>query len=304
MFGVPKSTAHSIVRKMEFTEESVAPIQERQFRSKITPEGLHALDVWVSERPDMTLEGLANKLREEKGISVCKATISKAITKIGFTVKLLRAIPISRNCPSTVLARVHYAQKFLAEAPIDHREIVWVDECGFNLHLRRKFGRARRGERASLAVANGRGQNISICAGMSEEGFLYDDIRPGAFNGEHFCTFLSGLFDVLQRLGRSNCWIILDNVRFHHRESVRVHAESFGHHLVFLPPYSPMLNPIESLFGKWKTLIRTKGVSMNRDELLGHMASARHDISITDCLGWIRDINRNLGLSLQGHLFE
>jgi hypothetical protein len=229
--------------------------------------------------------------------------LSKALTKIGFTVKLIRPIPISRNCPNTILAQKQYAKKYLSESPLDHRDIIWVDECGFNLHLWQKFGRARRGEHASLRLANSRGQNISVCAAMSKEGFLYEVLRPGAFNGVHFCAFLSGLFELLHRMGRSNCWIILDNVRFHHSESVHLCAGQFGHLLVFLPPYSPMLNPIESLFGKWKTLIRTEGVSMNRDELLEHMAAARYEISVTDCLGWIRDTNQNIGLSLQEHIF-
>lgn len=303
VFGLPRSTAYSIMRRVEVSDGPVTLQIRRQYQSKITSRGLAALAGWVDERPDMTLEGLAIKLKEEHGIVVCLATISKALTKIGFTVKLIRPIPISRNCPSTIHARKQYAEKCLSESPLDRRDIVWVDECGFNLHLRRKFGRARRGEHASLALANSRGQNISVCAAMSEEGFLHEVLRTGAYNQIHFCSFLSGLFELLNRMGRSNCWIILDNARFHHSESVRLCAESFGHILVFLPPYSPMLNPIESLFGKWKTLIRTVGVSMNRDELLGHMAAARYEISVTDCLGWIRVINRNLGLSLQEHIF-
>jgi hypothetical protein len=202
-----------------------------------------------------------------------------------------------------VLARKHYAEMFLRDSPPDRSTIVWVDECGFNLHLRRKYGRARRGHHASITVANSRGQNISVCAAMSEDGFLYEFLRPGAYNAQHFCTFLTGLFEVLREMGKDNCWIVLDNARFHHSDSPRLIAGSCGHQLVFLPPYSPMLNPIESLFGKWKTLIWTEGVSMDRDALLERMASSRYEITRADCLGWIRDMNRNVGLSLQEHLF-
>jgi transposase len=303
-FGLPKSTAHSIIRRNEKMETVADSNRGRQNPSKITSHACSALADWVNERPDATLECLKNKLMAEHGISVCKATLSKALTKIGFTVKLIRPMPLSRNSRDTVLSRKNYAEKFLDEAPLDRREIIWVDECGFNLHLRRKFGRARRGHHASLTVPNGRGQNISVCAAMSEEGLLHEYLRPGAFNGEHFCSFLTGLFELLRTMGRNNCWIIMDNVRFHHSASVRTCAESFGHQLVFLPPYSPMLNPIESVFGKWKTLIRTDGVSMNRDELLERMSSARYEISIRDCLGWIRDTGRNIGLSLQDHIFD
>jgi hypothetical protein len=264
---------------MEAGNTTIVQRSAVQSSSKIRSDGLTALADWVTERPDATLQYLVEKLRDEQGTTVCKATVSRALTKIGFTVKLIRSMPISRNCPETVLSRKHYALMFLSDVPPDRRNVIWVDECGFNLHLRRRFGRARRGQHATLAVANNRGQNISVCAAMSEEGFLYEILRPGAFNGEHFCGFLTGLFALLDRMGRANCWIILDNVRFHHSISVRLCTEASGHQLIFLPPYSPMLNPIESLFGKWKTLIRTEGISMTRDALLSHMATARHEIS-------------------------
>jgi transposase len=117
-------------------------------------------------------------------------------------------------------------------------------------------------------------------------------------------VFLLELFLVLSQMGRSQCWIILDNVRFHHSAIVNECATDHGHLLVFLPAYSPMLNPIESLFGKWKTLIHTQGVALTQDLLLHHMAVAHAEISRNDCLGWICDTTRNLGLSIQGHQFE
>jgi hypothetical protein len=160
------------------------------------------------------------------------------------------------------------------------------------------------GHLAALTMANNRGRNISACAAMSKEGFIYEMLRPGAFAAEPFCEFLWGLFEKLRIMGRHACWIVLDNVRFHHSAIVLECANSYGHTLVFLPPYSPMLNPIESLFSKWKTLIRTQGASFSVDQLLNYMATARFEISVPDCLSWIRDINRNLVLSLQRNVFE
>jgi transposase len=265
---------------------------------------MEAVSASIDTRPDMTLRKLKCKLADDFGISVSEKTISSALTRIGYTVKILRVMPLSRNCPATIQARLEYAQRYLGDAPPDHKNIVWVDECGFNLHLRRRFGRARRSDRASIAVANSRGRNISVCAAMSEEGFLYERLRPGAYNTDEFCIFITELFESLARIGRIRCWIILDNVRFHHSQVVATCATQHEHRLVFLPPYSPMLNPIESLFGKWKTLIRMQDVSLSQNGLLERMASARSEISVSDCLGWIRDMDRNIGLSLLGHIFE
>jgi hypothetical protein len=153
-------------------------------------------------------------------------------------------------------------------------------------------------------VANSRGSNISVCAAMSCEGFLHERLRPGAYNATSFCEFLNELFVKLCAGGRSQCWLIMDNVRFHHCAMVKDCATQGGHVLTFLPPYSPMLNPIESLFGKWKGLIRTHNVTLTRDMLLQNMATCRYEISRDDCLGFIREMNRDIGLSLQEHIFE
>ena len=303
-FGICISSAHAIMRRQECASEVVIGTWGGARIKKMTPEAIEAVSRWVDEKPDSTLQELRNKLAIGLSIVVCKQTISRALTRIGYTVKLIRALPESRNCPETLQSRREYAQRFLGDAPADRRNVIWVDETGFNLHLRRKYGRARIGNRASITVANNRGRNISVCAAMSEEGFLYDRVRQGAYNAEAFVTFLENLFEKLRDAGRLQCWIVLDNVRFHHCTIVHECSQRNGHTLVYLPPYSPMLNPIESLFGKWKTLIRTQGVSFTLDQLLGRMAEARVGITVPDCLGWIRDMNRNIGLSITGHLFE
>jgi transposase len=304
IFGMAVSTATSIVRRHEERGTSAPRARGGARTPKMTTSTMETMDAWVNDRPDITLRELKYKLAGDLGISVTEKTVSRALTKIGYTVKILRVIPLSRNCPETIQARLEYAQRYLGDAPPDHKNIVWVDECGFNLHLRRRFGRARRGDRASVTVANGRGRNISVCAAMSEEGFLHERLRPGAYNTDEFCIFLFELFEFLAHIGRTRCWIILDNVRFHHSQAVVACAAQYEHRLIFLPPYSPMLNPIESLFGKWKTLIRMQDVAFSQNELLVRMASARGEISVTDCLGWIRDMDRNIGLSLLGHIFE
>jgi hypothetical protein len=65
-----------------------------------------------------------------------------------------------------------------------------------------------------------------------------------------------------------------------------------------------MLNPIESLFGKWKTLIHSQGITFTRDALIENMVIAKVNITVEDCLGWIRDIGRNIALSFDNHIFE
>ena len=65
-----------------------------------------------------------------------------------------------------------------------------------------------------------------------------------------------------------------------------------------------MLNTSESLFNKWKTLIRSDGVVLTRDTLIERMAIARAEITVANCIGWIRDIDQIIALSFETHIFE
>jgi transposase len=303
-FGIADSTAYDIMRRFEETGDMSAKKKHGQSPLKMTPEALQSLERWIDENADLTLRALGDMLREQLGVIVSKKTISKALTKLGFTFKLLRALPLSRNTTEAIQSRKEYAEIFLRDMPADRRTIIWLDECGFNLHLRRRHGRARSGMRATVTVPNSRGHNLSVCAAMSEEGLLHYSPIQGAFNMVRFGEFLQSLFAILRVHGRSSCWIVLDNVRFHHCPEIREIVVEAGHTLMFLPAYSPMLNPIESLFGKWKTGIRTRNVTFTQQALRASMDASWSEISIEDCLGWIRDVNQNLILCLQDHVFH
>lgn len=302
-FGIPKSTAYDIARRYMLTGQITPKPRGGSRCKKLTLHAEQALFHWVDNSADITLKRLAARLQSSFGITVSEKTVSKSLTKSGYTMKLLRTIPIGRNTPEVISARREYAFTFMNEAPSDRRQIIWIDESGFNMHLRRKYGRALAGLRANVVVANSRGYNLSICAAMSEEGLLSHKIHRGAYNSTLFCAFLEQLCMRLQTMDRTGCWLVLDNVRFHHCAVVAQCVASHGHRLLFLPPYSPMLNPIESLFGKWKTSIRTRNVVFSQEALLANIEAASQEITIVDCLGWIRDVNRNLAPSLLGEPF-
>lgn len=302
-FGIAISTAHGIVRRYRATGQIDYNKRGGCVHKKLTNGVLQALLDWVENSADITLKTIVARIMSTFGVAVSEKTVSLALTKSGFTMKLLRIIPESRNTPETICARREYALRFMNEAPMDRRHIIWIDETGFNLHLRRKYGRALAGLRANVVVANSRGHNISICAAMSEEGMLSHMVHRGAYTALLFCTFLERLFAHLLALNRPNCWLILDNVRFHHCEIVAECAARNGHQLIFLPAYSPMLNPIEYLFGKWKASVKTRHVAFTQEALMTNIEVARLEISVTDCLGWIRDVNRNIASSLLNHAF-
>jgi transposase len=303
LFDIKEGTARMIWNTYNTTGRIYPKPMGGARNIKITPIITYFIRDVIEERPDTTLSQLRTNIMSKFGVTVATSTIAAVLTKIGFTFKLIRNIPESRNIPATILARNVFSRDMLQNPPNNRRNLIYLDEAGFNLHLRRRQGRAMRGSRALLTVPNSRGRNISVAAAMSEDGFLHHKVRLGAYNAVFFIEFLGELFQKLQQMGRHGCWLVLDNVRFHHTPAVSSFVQENNHVLKFLPAYSPMLNPIESLFSKWKSLLRTTNVAFDQQVLLNNMNATMNLITVDDCLGWIRETNRNLALCMDNHQF-
>jgi len=123
---------------------------------------------------------------------------------------------------------------------------------GVNCSLRIGYGRSLVGSPAKKIVRSIRSKNYSICAGISKNGILHFKTQNSAYNKTTFCDFLKEIFEKMNLMNFRNYAIIMDNVAFHKSTEVRTIIEESGHSLLFLPPYSPQLNPIEEFFSKWK----------------------------------------------------
>lgn len=137
---------------------------------------------------------------------------------------------------------------------IDLRNLVFVDEAGVHLGMTRLNGRAAKGERVHDVRPRSVGQNISLIGAIGLEGLIATMTIPGSVNTEVFVTYL---LEVLIPQLWVGAIIVMDNLRVHYAERVRQAIESAGTKLVFLPPYSPDLSPIELCWSKLKQLLRS-----------------------------------------------
>ncbi|KII61121.1 hypothetical protein RF11_05841 [Thelohanellus kitauei] len=83
--------------------------------------------------------------------------------------------------------------------------------------------------------------------------------------------------------------LVMDNVRFHYTENVKRFVENRGHSIIYLPPYSPQLNPIKLLFSKWKSLVKSDMTIFDSRDLTHAINQASLQITTDNCLGWIRE---------------
>jgi transposase len=165
---------------------------------------------------------------------------------------------------------------------IDVRNLVFVDEAGINLSMSRLFARAVNGERAVGSIPGNKGGNVSLIGALNLDGLIASMTVPGSTNTEVFLTYVTQV--LLPQLWKGAI-VVMDNLKVHHAERVRVAIESVGAKVKFLPPYSPDLSPIELCWSKLKQFLRSCE-ARTPESLDQAMAEAVNYITEDDAFGW------------------
>ncbi len=174
------------------------------------------------------------------------------------------------------------AWRALVAEQIDAERLVFVDEMGSNTSLFSLYSWAPRGERARCSVPRNRGKNTTLLASMTTEGMGPCVAVLGATTSTIFETFVEKLLAPTLSPGQV---VVMDNLGAHKGERVRELIEGRGCELLFLPPYSPDLNPIEEAFSKVKTLLRRAG-ARTREALIEAMGKALDTVTTKDTQGF------------------
>lgn len=131
---------------------------------------------------------------------------------------------------------------------------MFVDETWATTNMARRHGRARRGQRVVSAVPHGHWKTTTFLAALRHDRIAAPCVFDGAINGERFRAHVEQALAPTLVPGDV---VILDNLGAHKVKGVKEAIETRGARLLYLPPYSPDLNPIEQVFAKLKALLRT-----------------------------------------------
>lgn len=122
---------------------------------------------------------------------------------------------------------------------------------------------------------------------------VYSKVVEGSFTTHRFLSFLEGLLDRMDMDMDPGAYIIMDNARIHHNESIRDLIEGRGYHIMYLPPYSPDFNPmIELAFSSIKAYVCRAGIlgrdNEDNDDTYAyiHLTQAAFSISAESSEGW------------------
>jgi len=131
--------------------------------------------------------------------------------------------------------------------------LVFIDETWASTNMARRHGRAQRGQRAVAAVPHGHWKTTTLLAALRHDGMSAPCVFDGAINGTRFLAYVEQAVPTL----RPGDMVVLDNLSAQKVKGVRSAIEADGAELLYLPPYSPDLNPIEQAFAKLNALLRT-----------------------------------------------
>lgn len=123
--------------------------------------------------------------------------------------------------------------------------IIYVDESGFEPHSYRPGGWSLKGKKVYGQTSGNKRPITSLIAGRCREKFLAPILFEGSTNSQWFNKWLE---DCLLKKAPEKATIIMDNASFHKSQKTKKIIEKAGHKILFLPPYSPDLNPIEKDF--------------------------------------------------------
>ena len=174
------------------------------------------------------------------------------------------------------------AWRVMVAGEVDADRLVFVDECSTNTSLAPLYAWSRRGERALCSVPRNWGANVTLLASMSTGGMGPCLAVEGPTTREVFETYLEELLVPSLKAGQV---VVMDNLSSHRGKRVRELIEGKDCELLYLPPYSPDLNPIEEAFAKLKALLRKAG-ARTREALTEAMGWALEAVTAKDAHGF------------------
>jgi transposase len=166
----------------------------------------------------------------------------------------------------------------------DPARLVFIDETWTSTSMVRLRGRCPRGERLIGYAPHGHWKIITLVAGLRQRAMVAPFVIEGAMNGQIFLAYVKQCLAPTLKRGDI---VVMDNLPVHKVTGVEAAIEAAGARLLYLPSYSPDLNPIEPAFSKVKAHLR-KAAEHTIPRLLRRIGRVVTDFSAQECRNFFR----------------
>lgn len=164
------------------------------------------------------------------------------------------------------------------------KKLVFIDETFTKTNMTRARGRSKRGKRLIDKVPHGHWKTSTFIAALRYNRLTAPFTIDGAINGQIFLTYIRRVLVPTLRKGDV---VAMDNLGSHKIPGIREAIEAAGATLMYIPPYSPDLNPIEMVFAKIKSVLRKKALR-TVEALWKELGKITDCVSPTECRNYLR----------------
>lgn len=162
---------------------------------------------------------------------------------------------------------------------------MFIDETWTKTNMTRTRGWWRRGEPLLAKVPHGHWQTMTFLAALRHDRITAPLVMDGPINGESFKAYVEQILVPTLTPGDI---VVMDNLGSHKGRDIRRAIRAAGARLMFLPPYSPDLNPIEQVFAKLKTLLR-KAEERTAEGVWRKIGTLLERFPPTECANYFRN---------------
>ena len=247
-------------------------------KSNLAPHG-DRIRALVMENCDITIDELCVLLAAE-GIEAKRSTLGDFLLAQGLSRKKRQPTPPSR---SALTSRRREPLGATSNLGWIAERLVFLDETWARTNMARRYGRAPRGERVVAAIPHGHWKTTTFIAALRHDRITAPCVFDGPING---ASFLAWVQQALVPTLSAGDIVIMDNLSSHKVASVHEAIEAVGATPLYLPPYSPDLNPIEQVFAKLKAILRKVG-ARTVDDLWRAIGNALDEFSPTECRNYL-----------------
>jgi len=273
MLDTAKSTVVKIVQQFNETG-SVEPKPVGGSVSPLEKHG-HLIDQAFKDKPDSTLKEVVKYL---KSFNVITSTTSvwRYLKRHGKSYKQKTVYAAQQLREDVVKARSLWSRN---QKTLEAKTLIFIDETGVKKGMRRTHGWCDIGKRLVDYVNLGYRKNHTFIAGLALDGIVAPMMFEGAMNGERFLEYIEGC--LAPSLKRGDV-VVMDNLPVHYVDGVEDAIQKVGASVLFLPPYSPDLNPIEHFFSKIKATLR-KASKETIPEMISVIRKAIRGMTANEC---------------------
>ena len=277
----------------------------------------------VDENAGLVLDEMMESLTNEfSDLSISKTALYNFVTeKCRISLKRAHFHSVERNSPEKIEQRRQWVIRWMSTDMDYNSNCVFIDEAAFHINMKRSVAWSKKGERAVVVVPKTRAKTTTILGAISPYGVVNVSIRrprvaasskkrkaeggkPVSIKGGtvtgHYFNFIANTLDVMDRHEEfKNHYLVMDNAPIHTNKDIQTYIEKRGYGCIYLPPYSPELNPIEQFWSVCKSKLKRVKL-LDEETLTMRIRDACNNVLISDLQGFCRYSTKKFDDCLDG----